>query len=274
MRNTISSSLWSATAYLVLGARALPRPHPAATYQVVDVGGSTSSSSVSADIIYKTVAITKTSKPKTVTESPVTVTVTPTTSAIASTTEARVTVTESPVTVTDTTTVPLNTVQESAETPTSYSNSIARSSLPTISLPASTITTTSQAVYAPETTSTWTSASPYVPTSIAFYSSAETSSSTEAVVPTEAPAIVQSANTWSLPPTTATHTVVETVYVAPPTLSPSASAKSAFPTFIVPWNGTQHQGNATLSASQGYSTGLSTSAAQQTRAPIDLYLAA
>lgn len=61
-------------AYLALSARALPRPNPAATYQVVDVGGPSSEIALP-ETVYST--IVESSTPTTVTESAVTVTATP-----------------------------------------------------------------------------------------------------------------------------------------------------------------------------------------------------
>lgn len=62
-----------ATAYLALSARALP--HPAPTYQVVDVGGPSSQAAAETETVYS--IIVETSMPSVVTEPAITVTATP-----------------------------------------------------------------------------------------------------------------------------------------------------------------------------------------------------
>lgn len=79
------SSALLATACLVLSANALPKPNSPVTYQVVDVGGPTSTAAPTPDTLVETV--TKSPPATTVTEAPVTVTISPSSEAEATTTE-------------------------------------------------------------------------------------------------------------------------------------------------------------------------------------------
>ncbi|CZT15779.1 uncharacterized protein RCC_01613 [Ramularia collo-cygni] len=268
------SSLALVTAFLALGARALPKPHPAATYQVVDVGGPTASTSAAA-VIYETVAITKSSKPKTVTKASLTVTVTP---------KASINTTM-PYSATASSTSIAK--QDSIETPAIYSTSVENSPLSTISLPSSTwappkstsptsaaasrtTSSTRVAVYGQKTTSTW-STQRAVTTSVASYAPSTATSwtkpaseansqptSTWTPIPastwTPIPASVwlpSPTSVWKPSPTLATNTVFETMYVGPSVYSPPVPVKSSFPTYAVPWNATRHSWEATPYSSHG-----------------------
>lgn len=120
------SSALIATAYLALSARALPHPNPAATYQVVDVGGP--SSEAVTDTIYSTVI--ESSTPSTVTEPAITVTASP---------SAPQTETES-VTITQSWTVVIGSTEQPA-----YPHSTGSPPLPTLdTAPAATPSTATE----------------------------------------------------------------------------------------------------------------------------------